>query len=37
MKVLILADGLGSCLSEEKVLKPIPMIEIWICPILYEV
>lgn len=37
MKVLILAGGLGSRLSEETVLKPKPMVEISGKPILWHI
>ena len=37
MKVLILARGLGSRLSEETVLKPKPMVEISGKPILWHI
>lgn len=37
MKVLILAGGLGSRLSEETVLKPKPMVEIGTRPILWHI
>lgn len=37
MKVLILAGGLGSRLSEETVLKPKPMVEIGSRPILWHI
>ena len=37
MKVLILAGGLGSRLSEETVLKPKPMVEIGNRPILWHI
>jgi len=37
MKVLFLAGGLGSRLSEEKTLKPKPMVEIGGKPILWQI
>ena len=37
MKVVILAGGLGSRLSEETVLKPKPMVEIGGRPILWHI
>ena len=37
MKVVILAGGLGSRLSEETVLKPKPMVEIGGKPIIWHI
>ena len=37
MKVVILAGGLGTRISEESVLKPKPMIEIGGMPILWHI
>ena len=37
MKVVILAGGLGTRLSEETVLKPKPMVEIGEKPILWHI
>ena len=37
MKVVILAGGLGSRLSEETLLKPKPMVEIGEQPILWHI
>ena len=37
MKVVILAGGRGSRLSEETILKPKPMIEIGSAPILWHI
>ena len=37
MKVVILAGGLGTRLSEETYLKPKPMVEIGDMPIIYHI
>ncbi len=37
MKVIILAGGLGTRLSEETTIKPKPMVEIWWKPILWHI